>query len=235
MSLFEASVGLKAVALAVLLHCKSTATALHHQTLTTNPRLQAAADRKKRNTPALRKNLKITLSHAFGCIYALWDTYQQTFPVLYRWVLRVSCLGAWWGVGFARGIFFLCGMLKETEQILNLKVMFKSKAIHVKSLLWGWVHKSTINRLEWRVTHFYVSIDRHLTSDIISPFKGAGKNTFWLVRTDVMQTNMSFTGWLCISACVAGGVCMFQQALARNGGFPCNMSDWAVCHYSLLL
>lgn len=90
---------------------------------------------KKEKYPRFKKKIKITLSHAFGWIYALWDTYQQTFPVLYRWVFfRVSCLRAWWGVGFARGIF-LCGMLKETEQILNLKVMFKSEAIRVRSLL----------------------------------------------------------------------------------------------------
>lgn len=60
--------GLKAVALAFLLDCKSTVTALHHQTLTTNPRLQAAAaDRKKKREkyPSL-KNVKITLTHAFG-------------------------------------------------------------------------------------------------------------------------------------------------------------------------
>lgn len=78
--------GLKAVALAFLLDCKSTVTALHHQTLTTNPRLQAAADRKKKrekNTPLL-KNVKFTLTHAFGHNYTLQDMHQQTFPVLYR-------------------------------------------------------------------------------------------------------------------------------------------------------
>ena len=62
--MFEAGVVLKAVALAFLLDCKSTVTALHHQTLATNPWLQAAAaERKKkkkgeRKIPLLLKNVK---------------------------------------------------------------------------------------------------------------------------------------------------------------------------------
>lgn len=53
-----------------------------------------------------------------------------------------------------------------------------------------------------------------------------------------MQTNMRFMYdyilkvYVCVCGARGGLNCMFQQAIARNGGFPRNMSDWAHIPYS---
>lgn len=177
------------MALAFLLHCKSTVTALHHQTLTTNLRLQSAADRKKKKKeeeekyPSFLKNVKFTLTHAFGYNYALQDMHQQTFPTLYsRGFFRVSCLKARTSVEFARGIFrHLCGRLKEAEQIkhtnflLNLKVMFNSTVRDVRSPACVVVYHSAKLPGMVRTSLLCPIIDRHLSSRIISPL-------FWRPR-----------------------------------------------------
>lgn len=62
---------------------------------------------------------------------------------------------------------------------------------------------------------------------------------FWFVWSDVMQTNMRFMyvyilKYFCVCEWRSGLSCMLQQAIAWNGGFPCNLSDWAGLHYNVL-
>lgn len=77
--------GLKAVALAFLLGCKSTVTALHHQTLTTNPWLQAAADRGEKKESEKCPSLEKCENHLLLVVI----THCQTCIILYTVQLRL--------------------------------------------------------------------------------------------------------------------------------------------------
>lgn len=89
-------------------------------------------------------------------------------------------------------------------------------------------------------------IDSHLASDITSPlfWRPPAKLPLWVFDLcDLMSCRhirglCMFMYWKYISVCVCGarsGIsCMLQQAIARNGGFPCNMSDRAGLHYNVL-
>lgn len=128
--------GLKAVALAFLLDCKSTVTALHHQTLTTNPRLQSAADRKKK-TREKYPSFEKCKNHFDSCFLSIITHCETCISKLSRCCTDETPLGFHVSrldgvLKFARGILkHLRGGLKETEQIkhktnfrLNLKVTF---------------------------------------------------------------------------------------------------------------
>lgn len=152
---------------------------------------------------------------------------------------------------FARGILkHLWGRLKETEQInhktnflLNLQVMINSKSLLCCLSLQQCYKLSQVacNSL------LCLIIDRHLASDIISPlfWRPLAKLPLWVFYLcDLMSCRpirfmyvYVLKVYFCVCVCVwwarSGLSCMLQQAIARNGGFPCNMSDWAGLHYNV--
>lgn len=85
-------------------------------------------------------------------------------------------------------------------------------------------------------------IDRHLASDVISPFfwRLRAKLPLWAFDLCILISCRQIWGlWtecVILLVCVvrSGLSCMLQQAIAKNGGFPCNMSDWAGLHYHVL-
>lgn len=188
-----------------------------------------------------------------GCNHAPWDMHRQTFPVLYRWdIFRVSCLEAWRAGEFARGILTrLCGRLKEEEQIehklstqLKSHVWLQSEprqeyAMCLSLQQYNKLSGMACNSLLWLI------IDRHLASDIsYLCFGGRWQNylseflicVLWC-HADNWWGLCAFMYWVCLSECMcvarSGLSCMLQQAIARNGGFPRNTSDWAGLYYNV--
>lgn len=160
-----------------------------------------------------------------------------------RGFFRVSCLKAWTGVEFARGIFrHLCGRLKEAEQIkhtnflLNFKVMFNSTVSDVRSPACVVVYNSAKLPGMVRTSLLCLIIDRHLSSRIISPL-------FWRPRatlplwSDVMQTNMRFIyvySILCVCVCVCWLQIHVSTSHAKEWGLSFNISDRALFSCSVL-